>query len=262
MLTVDQRASFADQGLVKLPAALDPDDARRMYDEVWTFLAAQQGISPDDPSTWTSARPAGFGRLSRTGTLDHLWSPTVRGALSDLLGDDQHRERPRVLMTFPQRDRHWDVPSSAWHFDFTPLQDRPGLRAVQVFALLSDVQPQGGGTVVLSGSHHLVSRYVERTKQEPKPRLVRGDLGARHPWLAELWGHRSTEPDPPGNRATRLLGVPTTVDGVELCVTEVTGTSGDVYVMNSDCFHAIAPNARSVARVMCTSLVTRTSSNG
>lgn len=233
-----------------------------MCDEVWAFLAAEQGISPNYSSTWTTARPTGFGPLSRTGTLDRLWSPTVEGALSDLLGKDQQRERPRVLMTFPQPDRTWDVPSSAWHFDFTPLQDRPGLRAVQVFALLSDVRPQGGGTLVLSGSHHLVSRYVDRTKQEPKPRLVRGDLGARHPWLAELWGRRTGEPDPSANRVARFLGVPSLVDGVELCVTEVTGTSGDVYVMNSDCFHAIAPNVLAVARVMCTSLVIRTPSEG
>ena len=148
------------------------------------------------------------------------------------------------------------MPSSAWHFDFTPLQDRPGLRAVQVFALLSDVQPQGGGTVVLSGSHHLVARYVGRTKQEPKPRLVRGDLGTRHPWLAELWDRRCAEAAQPGSRRTKFLGVPTTVDGVELCVTEITGRPGDLYVMNSDCFHAIAPNAHAVARLMCTSLVT------
>jgi hypothetical protein len=262
VLTADQRASFAADGLLKLPAALDPDDAGRMCDEVWAFLAATQGISPDDASTWTTARPAGFGRLSRTGTLDHLWSPTVRSALSDLLGDDQHRERPRVLMTFPHPDQHWDVPSTAWHFDYTPLQSRPGLRAVQVFALLSDVQPHGGGTMVLSGSHHLVSRYVARTQQEPKPRLVRTDLNARHPWLADLWGHHSAQHDRPGSRATRLLDVPTTVDGVELCVTEVTGTSGDIYLMNSDCFHAIAPNTRPVTRVMCTSLVLRTPTKG
>lgn len=163
-------------------------------------------------------------------------------------------------MTFPQPDQTWDVPSSAWHFDFTPLLDRPGLRAVQVFALLSDVRPQGGGTLVLSGSQQLVSRYVNRTKQEPKPALVRGDLGARHPWLAELWGRRSDETQQSGSRTGRLLGVPAMVDGVELCVTEITGTAGDVYVMNSDCFHAIAPNARTAARVMCTSLVIRTPS--
>ena len=164
-------------------------------------------------------------------------------------------------MTFPQPGL-WNVPSNAWHFDYTPLQNPPGLRAVQVFALLSDVQPQGGGTVVLSGSHHLVARYVDRTKQEPKPRLVRSDLSARHPWLAELWNHHHAEHDRPGSRASRLLNDPTTVDGVELCVNEITGTPGDVYLMNSDCFHAIAPNARTIPRIMCTSLVLRTTVKG
>jgi len=254
-----RRASFAAEGLLKLPAALDPDDAQEMCDEVWAFLAAKQGTSRDDSKTWTTARSAGFNRLSRTGALDRLWSPTVNDVLSDLLDtDEQHRERPRVLMTFPQPDRTWDVPSGAWHFDFTPLQGRPGLRAVQVFALLSEVRPQGGGTLVLSGSHQLVSRYVARTGQEPKPRLVRGDLSARHPWLAQLWGRRNGETGSSDDRVSRLLGVPALVDGVELRVTEVTGKPGDVYIMNSDCFHAIAPNTLAVARVMCTSLIIRT----
>jgi hypothetical protein len=257
VLTVEQRASFAAWGLVRLPAALDPDNARQMGDAVWTFLASEQGISPDDPSTWTTARPAGFGRLSRTGTLDRLWSPPIQGALLDLLGGDQRRERPRVLMTLPQPNQTWDVPSAAWHFDFTPRQDRPGLRAVQVFVLLSDVRPQGGGTLVLTGSQRLVSRYVACTQQEPKPRVVRGALSARHPWLAELWGRQSSEPDQAGDRTARFLEVPAEVDGVEIRVTEVTGSCGDAYIMNSDCFHATAPNALDVARVMCTSLVVR-----
>ncbi len=258
VLTADQRASFAVNGLVKLPAAVDPDHARQMCDEVWAFLTAEQGISRDDSSTWTDARPTGFNSLSRRGSLDRVWSPTVQGVLADLIGEDhQRRERPRVLMTFPEPNRTWDVPSDAWHFDFTPLQERPGLRAVQVFVLLSDVHPQGGGTLVLSGSHQLVSRYVARTKQTPKPKLIRGDLSGRHPWLSELWGRRRNGPDGAGDRAAGLLGVPAVIDGVELRVTEVTGDSGDVYVMNSDCFHAIAPNTLGVARVMCTSLVTR-----
>ena len=257
MLTADQRASFAAEGLLKLPAAVDPDDAQQMCDEVWAFLAAKHGTSRNDSATWTTPRPAGFNRLSRTGALDRLWSPTVDDVLSEVLGtDQQHRERPRVLMTFPQPDKIWDVPPGAWHFDFTPLQDQPGLRAVQVFALLSDVRPQGGGTLVLSGSHQLVSRYVARTGQEPKPRLVRGDLGARYPSLAQLWGRRNGETDSFDDRGARL-GVPAFVDGVELCVTEVTGKPGDVYIMNSDCFHAIAPNTLAVARVMCTSLIIR-----
>ena len=258
MLTADQRAVFAAEGLLKLPAAVHADDAQQMCDEVWAFLGARQGIRGDDPATWSTARPAGFHRLSRTGALDRLWSPTVHGVLSELLRtDEQHRERPRVLITFPQPERIWDVPSEAWHFDFTPLQNRPGLRAVQVFALLTDLRPMGGGTLVLSGSHQLVSRYVARTGQEPKPRLVRGDLGAAHPWLAELWGRRNGPTDPSDHRAARFLGIPAVVDGVQLRVTEVTGRPGDVYFMNSDCFHSIAPNTLPVPRLMCTSLITR-----
>jgi hypothetical protein len=53
------------------------------------------------------------------------------------------------------------------------------------------------------------------------------------------------------------LNQPVVVDGVESCVTEVTGQAGDVFVMHSDCFHAVATNGLSVPRLMGTSLVTR-----
>jgi hypothetical protein len=258
MLTADQRSAFAADGLVQLPAALEPAAARQMCDKVWDFLAAHQDVERYDPATWTTARPTGFNRLSRTGVLDQLWTASVRDVLSELLGtDDQHHERPRVLMTFPQPDVTWEVPSAGWHFDYTPLQHGAGLRAVQVFALLSDVEPQGGGTLVLAGSHRLVSGFVARTGRQPAPRVVRDDLSARHPWLAALWGKRTGSAAGIEDRSAPRVDARTEIDGTGLRVTEMTGSTGDIYVMSSDCFHAAAPNTRAVPRVMCTSLVVR-----
>jgi hypothetical protein len=44
---------------------------------------------------------------------------------------------------------------------------------------------------------------------------------------------------------------------VSLRVVEATGNAGDVYLMHSDCFHAVAENARPFPRIMATSLVVR-----
>ena len=250
MLTADQRASFAARGSIEIARCRRPQmTLNRCAMKFGRSWLPSTGTSRNDSATWTTPRPAGFNRLSRTGALDRLWSPTVDDVLSEVLGtDQQHRERPRVLMTFPRpRDKICGMPPGAWHFDFTPLQDQPGLRAVQVFALLSDVRPQEEGTLVLSGSHQLVSRYVARTGQEPKPRTRFAVIWVRATPRLLSYGDDGTARLITSTTGARL-GVPAFVDGVELCVTEVTGKRGDVYIMNSDCFHAIAPNTLAVAR--------------
>ena len=68
-----------------------------------------------------------------------------------------------------------------------------------------------------------------------------------------LWGRGPA--DSSEERATRFLDEPVVLDGIEVCVTDVTGRPGDVFVMHSDCFHAIATNARSDPQLMSTSLI-------
>ena len=43
-----------------------------------------------------------------------------------------------------------------------------------------------------------------------------------------------------------------------LRVVEATGNPGDVYLMHSDCFHAVAADARTTPRIMATSVVSGT----
>jgi ectoine hydroxylase-related dioxygenase (phytanoyl-CoA dioxygenase family) len=181
----------------------------------------------------------------------------VSSAVDDLIGTSEvHWERPRVLMTFPDGETPWTVPSGGWHFDYIPPQAEPGLRALQVFVVLNEVLRQGGATLVLTGSHRLVGKYVADTGLEPRPRLVRSHLASMDPWLSELWSEPGSPSGPTGTRDQRLTqGV--VVDGVPLRVVEATGNPGDVYLMHSDCFHAIAANARPAPRIMATSVVSR-----
>ena len=254
VLSPDQRATFESAGLLELPNAVEASEVHRMHDDVWGFLARTHAVDGNDRSSWTNQRPTGFQPLTRSGAMNALWAPTVCDVLAELLGpeEQQDRETVRILMTFPQPDT-WTVPASGWHFDYTPLLPMVELRAAQVFALLGDVGPRGGGTLVLAGSHRLVSHYVAQTGRSPKPRDVKRALGLEHPWLAELWGREPS--DSSEDRVTRFLDQPVVLDGVEVCVTEVTGQAGDVFVMHSDCFHAIATNARSDPRLMSTSLI-------
>ncbi|SDR91707.1 phytanoyl-CoA dioxygenase family protein [Microlunatus soli] len=253
MLTAEQRQTFDLRGLVKLPAAIPATDSGRMGDAVWSFLAEHRGIQRHDRTTWGVDRPTGFQPLTRSGGLDGIWSAPVADAVAALLGpaDRQRRERGRLLITFPQATA-WTVPGDSWHFDYVP-PDGTDPRAVQVFALLDDVRPHGGGTLVLTGSHRLVAA-VGRS-QEPRPRAVRAALATAHPWLADLWA--PDEQSTPAEREDSFLKHPEPIHDVTVEVVEVTGRAGDVFLMHSDCFHAIAPNALDRPRLMCTSLVTR-----
>jgi ectoine hydroxylase-related dioxygenase (phytanoyl-CoA dioxygenase family) len=233
-----------------------------MADRLWSFLSRRSGVVRRDPTTWTTARPTAFQPVSRTGHLESMWSAPVSAAVDDLLGTTgTHRERPRVLMTFPDATEPWTVPSAGWHFDYVPTQADPGLRALQVFVVLDDVLSHGGGTLVLTGSHRLVAGYLADTGVEPRPRLVRSYLSAKDPWLRELWGDPGGPAGHVGGREQRLLDG-AVVDDVPLRVMEATGCPGDVYLMYSDCFHAAAGNARPGPRIMVTSVVSRVPRSG
>jgi ectoine hydroxylase-related dioxygenase (phytanoyl-CoA dioxygenase family) len=257
VLSPDQRDEFERTGLLQLSGVIPVAEANAMADRIWSFLSRQSEVDRHDPATWSTTRPTGFQPVSRAGELDGVRSAVVRAAVHDLIGTSEvHWERPRVLMTFPDADLPWTVPSGGWHFDYVPRQVEPGLRAIQVFVVLDEVLPQGGATLVLAGSHRLVGRYVADTGREPRPRLVRAHLAAIDPWLGGLWGDPVSTAATGADRDKRLFDG-AVVDDVPLRVVEATGSAGDVYLMHSDCFHAVAANARPVPRIMATSVVAR-----
>jgi Phytanoyl-CoA dioxygenase (PhyH) len=261
MLTRTQRDEFAHWGLLQLPGAVPTATADAMADRIWSFLSTESGVDRADRDTWTVPRPTGFQQISRAGALGGMWSPNVRDAVDDLLGSaDIHRERPRVLMTFPQPELKWTIPSAGWHFDYVPPQTEPGFRALQVIVVLNDVLPHGGGTAVLAGSHRLVGAYAQETGLDPRPKVVRSALSATSSWLADLWKRPSTDESQFTDREDRL-SKETSINGVTVRVDEITGAPGDVFLMHSDCFHAVTPNTRPAARIMATSVVTRVAAN-
>lgn len=159
-------------------------------------------------------------------------------------------------MTFPSAAAEWDLPrGGAWHNDFVPLRQDAGLRALQLFAILKDLPARGGGTLVLTGSHHLIARYLAESGKAPHPRQLRQVLG-EHPWLRDLWQpsrYSSAE-----QRIRRYMTDGTRIGDVELQVVELTGRAGDAFVMHCDTFHAVAPNCHDEPRLMATNLVLRT----
>jgi hypothetical protein len=258
MVGAVHHAEFDRTGLMRLPAAVPATDAAAMVDRIWEHLCRSHGIVRDRPETWTIDKPSGLRAVTAAPEFEALGSPAVRAAVDDLLGAgrwEPPRRWGRLLVTFPSGDAEWDLPrGGAWHNDFVPLQQDAGVRAVQLFMILKDLPARGGGTLVLTGSHRLVTRYIDGSGEPPHPRELRRVLGEQQ-GLRELW-EPSSRPSA-GQRIRRFMTEGTRVGDVDLRVVELTGRAGDAFVMHCDTFHAIAPNCRDEPRLMTTTIVLR-----
>ena len=242
MLTDDQRDEFQDRGLLRLPAAVHADDAERMRDRLWQHLQQHHGARPGRPDTWPAGAVAHFQSLARNGAFDALASPLVRVAIDALLGPGTWQEPEqwgRPLVTFPG-DARWRLPSRGWHRDSS---DRPGDPALVVFGCLAPVEPRGGGTLAVTGSHRLAA--PEGPYGGLRSAQVCARLAVDHPWFRDL-----LTPGAEPERTERLLGSRYVVDRSPLLIAELTGRTGDVVVMHPRLLHAVAPNALCMPRLM------------
>lgn len=230
MSSKDIRAQFAEYGFVRLDA---------------TFADAAPGLA--EAVLAELARSPKLTALRRTGFFDALATTEVVSAITSLLG---HAEWPRPfswgdpLVTAPGSGT-WTVPTGGWHLDF-PAR---GALALKWLGYLAPVRAGGGGTVVLSGSHRLVARYLERADPADPGRspAVRDAIFGGHPWLRGV-----REPGAPAERIERLMDRGAVIDGVEVRVVELTGRPGDVVFLHPHLFHAPAPNCLAEPRLMVT----------
>jgi hypothetical protein len=257
MLSVDQLSDLRDTGIVRLPGAVPPAATAAMVDRIWDHLTGSHRVLRDRPDTWPSEQATGLRAITAAPEFQALGSATIRAALDDVLGAGRWqtpRRWGRPLVTFPSRERPWTLPTGgAWHNDFVPLRPGVGQRAVQLFTILRDLPARGGGTLVLTGSHRLVTRYIAGTGDAPHPSRIRPALGD-HPWLRDLW--EPPEAAPADQRIQRYMTDGARIDGVDLRVVELTGQAGDAFVMHCDCLHAAATaNRHDQPRMMATTIV-------
>jgi hypothetical protein len=243
--------SFAETGLLRLEGALGADEVAAMREAVWRHVERRTAIRRDDRATWPERHAIGFQQLKRHSALRALLAnPRLQGALDDVFAcGDWARPRPgaQVLLTFPSPG-DWTLPHGTWHTDFGIERTSGFVAGVKVFAFVTDVEPGGGGTVVIAGSHRLVERFAEAEH------LPSGTATNLRTWARLLGGHpvlrdidvAGTEPD----RTRRLLDVEADVDGLLVRVVELTGRAGDVVVTHMDVLHSAAPNRRRVPRLM------------
>ncbi len=144
-------------------------------------------------------------------------------------------KRPQVLFTLPNIDV-WRLPQG-WHADGPRLASgvSPG---VQLFGCLDHVEPGGGGTVVVAGSHRLANEAGRFLRARDLTQLLR-----RERFFRELMaGRGGADGELPKARIGDVL--------VE--VVECVGAPGDAWLVDLRILHTGAPNAAERPRMMFT----------
>jgi ectoine hydroxylase-related dioxygenase (phytanoyl-CoA dioxygenase family) len=248
----DGLGHFEEHGWLRVSQGVPAADAEAMRDALWKALA-DIGIDRADRSTWTIERPAHLQKLR-----DHpafRWSPTaaLASAIEAIVGTgfDLPKDWGSAFVAF-RGTTPWGVPDKSWHIDAnyrSPLFPAGG---VKTLALIGEVEPRGGGTQIVSGSHRLVSDWFRRHPPPPTARSAElRKLLRAHPYVDALLSPGDTQ-----RRIERFMGSSEEHDGVSLQVVELTGRPGDVILMHPLLMHAATPNNNVQPRLMISGGVT------
>ena len=253
-----QTRTFETSGLLRLPAMLGSETADRHRENIQR-LARRSGALRD--GVWHRRSRAEDGRLlkriRKSTQLGSFVSPEVSQLMVELVGGrpiTPWADQPELLFSLPrsggpeQRSATAEpaevAPSEkrvhgrfAWHVDVERLPE-DGVTGVQFFTFLDTVEPGGGATVAVTGSHRLVNDGTRMRFEEVKTEL------ARRSFFRDLFSRDATPRD--------TLGAVGRADGVDLQVVELVGQPGDVYVMDLRVLHSRSPNTRETARMMVT----------
>jgi hypothetical protein len=241
-MTDRDRDELQRTGILRLSGLVDAARLEAMQARVWEHLG-RRGFVRDDPGSWPTGFLGGNQGMRQARLFDGFDTPAVAALLDELLGADRWGAETgwgQALITFPTPGP-WAVPHKMWHIDLPGRgdPDRPG--AARLFGLVDDIDPGGGATVVVEGSHELVRRMVAASEGHDAggSSRLRRRLVARHPWFATLCSAELTDDD----RRRICMDEGDEVDGVPVRVRELWGRAGDVWVMLPWTLHNLAPNA-------------------
>lgn len=205
---------------------------------IWREVGWHLDELPPDAKSNNGAKL--IAELKKNAVLGELVTEEMKAAIAEL-ADGQIRFSgeyyPDVLFTLPNASE-WFVPHNNWHMDVPRIPDCP-MPGVQIFSFLDTVVKEGGGTLVVAGSHRFVNEGRRINSADVKKKLK------QIPYFHDLFS--ASFPD-----RQRLLAEPVRFEDVDLQVVELVGKPGDVYFTDMRILHNVAPNAARVPRIMLT----------
>ena len=133
-------------------------------------------------------------RFKDAEVLQSFATAELCSAIDDLLGKGKWT-RPRpwggFLVNLPksEEDGPWYIPRGDWHVDYHYTHDPEPLFGLRVSSFLSNIKRQGGGTLVVSGSHRVVGDYVKTLSPAERNAgyaKVRDRMHNSLPWFRRL----------------------------------------------------------------------------
>jgi hypothetical protein len=217
-LSNSQLEDFVERGWTVLKEAFSPSVAK----QVRTELARRVGVDFEDPGCWSQPRIWLQEALTDEPYINAL-TERFQSAVDQLVGADRWRLRrymgwwPITFPRFPDPAHRED-----WHVDgmFRHFINSPELAVLNLFCF-STVEPGGGGTLLVEGSHRIAARVL---------------------WEAEPAGLEPPELAVSIGRALATCGWPGVV--------EVTADEGDVVLGHPLLLHSSNPNHGDRVRVM------------
>ena len=225
-----------------------------MADRLWQELARRHDIRRGDPATWRKARPAQFGPVQKTGAFNAMATPDLRAVVDNLIGAGAWTDPGGwglPLVAFPTQVAPWTLPHKIWHLDLTPEPQHPCLMVGRIFVLLAPARPQGGNTLVATGSHRIVEALAAQRGDRMSSLEVRQMLARAHAWFADLMSPAKPDED----RVGRFMGSSSLAEGVPLRVEEIIGEPGDVFLMHPHALHGLSDNVLETPRLALTQTI-------
>ncbi|HIG59467.1 MAG TPA: hypothetical protein EYQ22_01115 [Gammaproteobacteria bacterium] len=249
LISREQKKEFQDSGLIKLKQRLPGSVIEPARQLVYEKLIAAGWCNE---TGWIGPKLGNQGQFklkslkqcSHSRVFRALITDEIKSCLSELAGRQINMTPPhsQLLFTAPFTSVMgaytgcWDVPYAIWHTDLPPGLST-GLRGIQLFSFLDEVRPGSGGTLVVSGSHRLLSEFRHLPGKKLKKKLRQkpffSDLMNRHYLMREQLMHEAAE-----------------VDGVLVKVHELTGKPGEVFAADMRLFHSLGDNCSEHPRLM------------
>ena len=247
MLSAEQKTLFEEDGIIKLPdflpmAVVEPavKSAFEVFAEAGIWAENQwllDHLPPTNQPAAGSDLVKGTKNLRATRNLVTPGVLELMKALSNGEELNQFNDKMQLLFTRPNATS-WTVPATIWHLDTPrlPSGSRPG---VQMFTFLNQVEPSGGGTLVVAGSHRLLNDNTFIRSKDVKKRLK------TKPFFKDLLNKHCPDRE-------QLMARREVVEDIPLRIVEMTGQPGDIYLTDLRILHTLANNALKVPRVMAT----------